>query len=59
MECGLTITSYEGIISAMFLKFRNGRGLSYKELQKNQVPLMLPAVAKMLDALHTLKRVHP
>jgi hypothetical protein len=34
MKCGFTITSYEGIISTMFLKIRNIHGLSYKELQK-------------------------
>ena len=34
MKCGFTITSYKGIISTMFLKFRNSHGLSYKELQK-------------------------
>jgi hypothetical protein len=29
-----TVTSYKGIISTVFMKFRNSHGLSYKELQK-------------------------
>jgi hypothetical protein len=34
MKCGFTITSYEGIISTVFLKIRNIHGLSYKEFPK-------------------------